>query len=103
MTSVSGHSIGKLRQNFFPLARAEKRGKKGKKGEKVEKFRVSSKKVQILKSYSIGQVPPAQSYCTRSFISEMWDVLRRHFNHIYRLVMNMATPVSTRGSEKVEK
>ena len=31
--------ISKLRQNFFPLARAEKRGKKAKKGEKRRKGR----------------------------------------------------------------
>jgi hypothetical protein len=98
-------TIGKLRQNFFPLARAEKRGEKAKKVKrsKAKKFRVSSKKVQILKSYSIGQVLPARSYYTRSFISEMWDVLRRHFNHICRLVMSRATWVSALGSEKVEK
>jgi hypothetical protein len=30
------HDIGKFRQNFFPLARAEKRGKKVKKGGKLE-------------------------------------------------------------------
>ena len=32
--------ISKLRQNFFPLARAEKRGEKVKKGEKVESKKV---------------------------------------------------------------
>jgi hypothetical protein len=34
------NNIGKLRQNFFPLARAENRGKKAKKGEKVESKKV---------------------------------------------------------------
>jgi hypothetical protein len=87
-----------LDKTFFHSHEQKKRGKKVKKGEKVE-----SKKVQILKSYSIGQVSPARSYCTRSFTSEMWDVLRRHFNHICRLVMSRATWLSTRGSEKVEK
>jgi hypothetical protein len=104
MKSEAAASVN-LDKTFFHSHEQKKGGKGQKKVKrsKGKKFRVSSKKVQILKSYSIGQVTPARSYCTRSFISEVWDVLRRHFNHICRLVMSKATWVLTRGSEKVEK
>ena len=87
-----------LDKTFFHSHEQKKGGESQKKPKKpkAKKFRVSSKKVQFPKLYSIGQVPPAQSYCTRSLISEMWDVLRRHFNHIWSLVMSRAAWVSTR-------
>ena len=94
-----------LDKTFFHSHEQKKGWKRWKKVKKLKakKFRVSSKKVQILKLYSIGRVPPARSYCTRLFISEMRDVLRRHFSHICSLVMSGVTWVLTHWSEKVEK
>jgi hypothetical protein len=64
----SGTCIGKLRQNFFPLARAEKRGEKAKKGEKVEiKF---SSRIALARFHPLNPTVPDHSSVRCGMLSE---------------------------------
>ena len=102
------YTLVNLDKTFFHSHKLKKGGKgeKRSKGQKQKSLGSHPKKFKFSSCVALARFRPlnrSQSYCTRSFISEMWDALRRYFSHICSLVMSRATWVSTRGSKKSGK